>query len=266
MTITLRSFPALRMASMLVALLTAAVLLGACAGASTSSETVDVFVGSPFEGGESLRYEVVDIGGGDRVLVGYGTLAADAEDGRLALRQTYVEAETPDGATPVTDEVVVWVQPDTFRPLGGERTVVSRDGNGRSETTRYAWSYVAGGGEDKEPRLVVSRDGGDERSLRLRDHYYDNESSLWLWRSIDLVEEYEAYYVSANPVERNQQAVNIRVPQIETVTVPAGEFEAYRLLFRTGRAVRTAWIEAAAPHRVLRWDNGQSVLELLPDE
>lgn len=254
---------AVRAASILAVLLTAVVFLGACSAASPSAETQDVFVGAPFQGGESLRYEVVDIGGGDRVLVGYGTLSVEAEDGRLALRQSYVEAETPEGATPVTDEVVTWVQPDTFRPLGGERTVVSRDGDGKSDTTRYAWSYNM---EGEEPRLVVSRDGGDERSLRLRDHYYDNESSLWLWRSIDLVEEAESYYVSVNPIERSQQAVNIRVPQVETVTVPAGEFEAYRLLFRTGRAVRTAWIEAAAPHRVLRWDNGQSVLELMAPE
>jgi hypothetical protein len=67
-----------------------------------------------------------------------------------------------------------------------------------------------------------------------------------------------------NAIERSQQTVNLRVPQTELVTVPAGEFEAYRLLFRNGRAVRSAWIEAAEPHRVLRWDNGSSILELLP--
>jgi hypothetical protein len=68
-----------------------------------------------------------------------------------------------------------------------------------------------------------------------------------------------------NPIDRAQHTVQLRVPQTEKVTVPAGEFEAYRLLFRTGRAVRTAWIEAAEPHRVLRWDNGDVILELLPE-
>ena len=248
----------------LAALLLATLVLTSCSPATPSTDTEDVFVTAPFEGGESLRYEVVDITGVERVLLGYGTLSVAAEDGRLALQQSYVEADPPEGTTPVTDEVVVWVQPDTFRPVGGERTTVTREQDGTATTTRRQWSYNVDG--EGEPRLTVSRDGEDAGTLGVREHYYDNESSLWLWRSIDLVEEYEAYYVSVNPMERSQQAVNLRVPQVETVTVPAGEFEAYRLLFRTGRAVRTAWIEVAAPHRVVRWDNGETVLELLPPE
>ncbi len=263
MTNTARRAP--RLAPLLV-VLAGALLLAGCSGATSSSETEDVFVASPFEGGESLRYEVVQLDGTERILVGHGTLSVEAEDGRLALHQSYVEAETPEGATPVTDDVTVWVQPGTFRPLGGERTVVERGEDGDVSTMRHAWTYVEGEGEDDDPRLVVTRDGGNERSMRLRDHYYDNESSLWLWRSIDLVPDYEAVYVSVNPMERSQQAVTLRVPQTETITVPAGEFEAYRLLFRTGRAVRTAWIEAAAPHRLLRWDNGQTILELVAPE
>ncbi len=262
MTHTSRITSAARAVSLAAGLLLAALALAGCAGATPSMATEDVFLAAPFEGGESLRYEVVDINGGERVLVGYGTLSVEAGDGRLGLRQAFVEAETPAGATPVTDETLVWVDPATFRPLSGERTIVRREGDGgATSTSRYEWTYRT---EDDEPRLAVSRDGGDERTLRLRDHHYDNESSLWLWRSVDLGEEHEAAYVSVNPIERTQQAVILRVPQTETVTVPAGEFEAYRLLFRTGRAVRSAWIEAEAPHRVLRWDNGETVLELLP--
>ncbi|MGE3961475.1 MAG: DUF3108 domain-containing protein [Dehalococcoidia bacterium] len=234
----------------------------ACASETSSAETSDIFEAAPWPSGESLQYQVVNAEG-DRL--GTGTLESMADAGVIALHQRYVEAETPAGAEQVRDDITVWVNASTFRPERGERIAVGRDDDGNVTTDRWEWTY---GVEDGETVITVVHDDGEgepeEHTLRLRDHYYDNESSLWLWRSVDLSEEHEAFYVSVNALERSQQTVNLRVPQTEVVTVPAGEFEAYRLLFRNGRAVRTAWIEAAEPHRVLRWDNGSSILELLP--
>ena len=239
-----------------------AVFATGCATETSSAETSDIFEAAPWPSGESLQYQVVN---GDGDLLGHGTLESMADAGVIALHQRYVEAETPEGAEPITDDITVWVNASTFRPERGERIAVGRDEDGKSSTDRWQWTY---GVEDGDPVITVTHDEGDGEpstdTLRLRDHYYDNESSLWLWRSVDLGEEHEAFYVSVNALERSQQTVNLRVPQTEMVTVPAGEFEAYRLLFRNGRAVRTAWIEAAEPHRVLRWDNGSSILELLP--
>lgn len=251
----------------LVLALTAGLLLAAlamgCTSAGPSAETTDIFEAAPWPSGEELRYQVVNSEGDD---LGTGSLSSAVDAGLIALTQSYEEAETPEGLEPLRDEVTVWVNASTFRPERGERTTLSRNDDGESQLDEWSWTY--GTNEDGEPTVTVTHDDGDgdpsENTLRLRDHYYDNESSLWLWRSIDLTEEHEAFYVSVNALERNQQTVNLRVPQTEMVTVPAGEFESYRLLFRNGRAVRTAWIEAAEPHRVLRWDNGSSILELLP--
>src|SRR3546814_6777167 len=110
------------------------------------------------------------------------------------------------------------------RPERGERTAVGRNDDGETTTDHWTWTY----GEDEgEPIVTIIHDDGDgepdERTLKLRDHYYDNESSLWLWRSIDLSEEHEAFYVSVNAIEGSQQTVNLRVPQTEMVTVPRSE-------------------------------------------
>ena len=102
----------------------------------------------------------------------------------------------------------------------------------------------------------------DEREFRLSEHAYDNESSLWLWRTLDLAEGYEARYVSVNALERSQQTVNLRVIDRRTVEVPAGEFDVWRLQIRNGRATRVAWIEVAPPHRVVQWDNGVTLMRL----
>jgi hypothetical protein len=257
-------FRALRAPSLLLtALVTASLLAAGCSSAGPSAATTEVFEAASFAGGETLAYQVVTAEG---EVVGHGTLSAIVEGGQLALRQAYSEADPPEGVTPTSDEATVWVDPSTFLPVGGERVIVRRDGDGTVSTERFEWTY---GQQNGAARLFQESDDGEdeprEGELRLREHFYDNESSLWLWRSVDLSEDLDAYYVSVNPIEVSQQTVNVRVPQTEMVTVPAGEFEAYRLLFRNGRAVRSAWIEVAAPHRVLRWDNGDVVLELLPD-
>ncbi|MEX1021703.1 MAG: hypothetical protein WD058_01025 [Dehalococcoidia bacterium] len=254
----------------------ACVLAVACAGATPRGDTSDIYRDAPFARGESLVYRIVDA---EAAVIGHGTLeVTELPSGLLELRQAYVEADPPAGAPPVTDTVTVVVDPSTFRPRSGEREILRREADGTPSTERYDWTYVA---EDEEWQITSTRGDAegerDERTLGLRDHHYDNESSLWLWRSIDFPSAasleagdasdadsaFEAFYVSVNPIDRSQQTVNLRLPQTETVSVPAGEFEAYRLLLRSGRAVRTAWIEVAAPHRVLRWDNGESVLELL---
>lgn len=248
--------------ALVAGLLLAALGMG-CTSAGPSAETTDIFEAVPWPSGEELRYHVVNSEGDN---LGTGTLSSAVDAGLIALHQSYLEAETPEGLEPLSDDVTVWVNASTFRPQRGERVALSRNNDGESQVDRWSWTY--GTNEDGDPTVTVTHDDGDgdprEDTLRLRDHYYDNESSLWLWRSIDLSEEYDAFYVSVNALERNQQTVNLRVPQTEMVTVPAGEFDSYRLLFRNGRAVRTAWIEAAEPHRVLRWDNGSSILELLP--
>lgn len=246
-----------------IAVLIAATLgIGACASAGPSAETSDIFAAAPFEAGESLRYQVVNVDGD---VIGSGALEVAIDGSALALHQLYSETDEPAGTSPASDDVTVWVDPATFRPLRGVREIASRDDDGTKSMTSYEWQY---GEDDGKPAITTLRtdaDGDtDEDTLHLREHFYDNESSLWLWRSIRFLDDLDVFYVSVNPIEDSQQTVNLRLPQTETITVPAGEFEAYRLLFRNGRAVRTAWIEVDAPHRVLRWDNGDTVLELLP--
>ena len=108
-------------------LLLAALVLSACASTGPSAETSDIFEAAPWPSGESLRYQVVNAEGDD---LGTGTLESSPDDGLIALHQSYVEAETPEGATSVTDDIVVWVNASTFRPERGERTAVGRNADG----------------------------------------------------------------------------------------------------------------------------------------
>src|SRR5262249_14248569 len=124
------------------------------------------------------------------------------------------------------------------------------------------WRYADGEGGT---HLATHADGPGappDGDLTLRAHAYDNEASLWLWRGLAFADNYEKFYVSVNAFERSQQTVNLRIPRKEPSTVRAGTFQTWRVILRNGRAVRTAWINVDAPHEVVRWDNGDTVLEL----
>lgn len=242
-----------------LALLVPALFLAGCDGATPAGNIEDVVAQVPFAPGERLVYGIQDAAG---TRLGTGMLSVVLLDGHLSLRQTYEEASPPAGLPPSVDGGSVQVDAKTLRPLSGTRQIARRQGN-VAPVDGYTWTYGEVNGKDVLRTTAVKH--GKSPSLKditLRDHYYDNESSLWLWRTLDFVEGYDKFYVSANAVEQEQQTVNLSIRQRETVEVPAGKFEAWRLLFRSGRAVRTAWVNVAAPHEVVKWDNGDVIFAL----
>ena len=238
----------------------ATLLLAACAGASPSGQTAAIVAQVPFAPGERLVYAIRDAQG---ARLGTGTLAVVvAADGHLSLRQSYEEASPPSGLPPSVDAAAVEVDAKTLEPSAGTRQVARREGT-VAPVDGYTWTYGEVGGKDVLRSTAVKH--GKPPSLKdvtLRDHYYDNETSLWLWRTLAFAEGYDAFYVSANGVEQEQQTVNVSIRQRERVEVPAGSFEAWRLIFRSGRAVRTAWVNVNAPHEVVKWDNGDVIFVL----
>ena len=237
------------LASLAAALAGAAV---ACAGGSPAGGTSDVVAQIPFAGGERLTYVIEDDFG---EAIGRGVLWTALLDGaRWRLEQRYEGMAVAGGAVPAVDSSVAIVD----ARLVPERSVRSIQRG--EEDERYQIEYRPA--EERFVSLVTKAGEDDEREFRLQGHAYDNESSLWLWRTLDLAEGYEARYVSVNALERSQQTVILRVIDRRTVAVPAGKFDVWRLQIRNGRATRVAWIEVAPPHRVVQWDNGVTLMRL----
>lgn len=249
--------PGLRLTAL--ALLVAASVLAACDGASPSGDTEPVVAQIPFAPGERLVYAIRNAEG---TRIGTGTLSVVEQGGHLALRQSYEETAPPPGMPPSTDAGAVEVDAKTLEPLAGSRQIARRTGT-QAPVDGYTWTYGESNGKDVLRANAIKHDEKPSlKGITLRDHYYDNESSLWLWRTLAFAEGYDKFYVSANAVEQQQHTVNLSIRQRETVEVPAGTFEAWRLLFRNGRAVRTAWVNVNAPHEVVKWDNGEVVFLL----
>ncbi len=244
-----------RLASVLPIVLVS-IVLGLVAGCGGGSSAADVettaIVGTvPFADGERLTYELRD----DRGVLGHGVLTVKREGADLVLTQEYVEASVPEGAKPTSDRSTARVDATTLLPRSVERVV-----EGRDDTTTYAGEYSEDGRS-----VHLTRDGAHARDVKLPEHAYENESSLWLWRALDLAEGYEGQYVSVNVVERTRQTVALEVTGRQRTTVPAGTFETWRLQLRNGRATRVVWINVEAPHQVVQWDNGDVILRLMPE-
>ena len=224
----------------------------ACAGGSPAGGTSDVVARVPFASGERLTYVIEDDSG---EAIGRGVLwTAVVEGARWRLEQRYEGVAVTSGAAPVVDSSVAIVD----ARLVPERSV--RSVQRGDEDERYEIEYRPA--EERFVSLVAKAGEEDEREFLLQEHAYDNESSLWLWRTLKLAEGYEARYVSVNALERSQQTVSLRVIDRRMVEVPAGEFDVWRLQIRNGRATRVAWIEVAPPHRVVQWDNGVALMRL----
>jgi hypothetical protein len=230
----------------------------ACAGGGGSSDTVDPVAQIPFAAGEELTYRLLDADGEP---IGHGVLSVEAiegDGGTLRLVQRYTGVEPEDGGPTPADTSTVTVDATTLRPRSMERVIEGPDG-----VRRYAGAYSI---EGEEARLVAtaSDEDGDEdaHELELRDHAFENESSLWLWRTLAFAEEYEARYTSVNVVEASQQTAELRMTGQQTITVPAGTFDTWRLQIRNGRATRVAWINVEPPHEIVQWDNGTLLFQL----
>jgi hypothetical protein len=253
---------ALRLLSISRLLLPLATLLAvACTAADSSAPSSDVAGQPNFIDGELLRYSLHNVT--DKVL-GMGEFTVHVDGDAYSLEQRYTETAPPAGNAPTTDVVTVKVNRATLKPLSGTREVDQRTETNRARES-WSWSYATGVDGRNELTSSHTKDGKTEqRKLRLRDHAYDNESSLWLWRTLAYADGYQSQYVSVNAIENSQQSVAVRVPLRQSIEVPAGTFDTWRLLIRNGRAVRTAWVNANAPHQVVQWDNGDVIFKLEP--
>jgi len=176
-----------------------------------------------------------------------GTISAARKDNGWVLEQRYEAGGGVDHTTSTVNEAL--------RPASTARTL-EWAGGGETHGLEYRPA-------DKRVMSTRTKNGKtDTRELKLRDNAYDNESAFWLWRSLPLAEGYTARYVSVNAYERSQSLVTLTVIGHAEVTVPAGTFDAWRVLVVSGRAARTAWIEVAPPHRLVQWDNGGAVMQL----
>lgn len=147
------------------------------------------------------------------------------------------------------DTIEVVVDSATLKPVSSLREIEETDG----DETRIEVEYTADG-------ALIKQNDDKQSGLSVPEHSYDNDASLFLWRTLPFAEGYEGSYNTIITNHRTRQKVNLRVAGLETVTVPAGTFEAWRLVITTSNARQIAWYANTPERTLLRYDNDRNLI------
>ena len=232
-------------AALLIAAL-ALLALAACGSETTTLSGEALVSDIPWPADEHARYRLLD--GDDEK--GSGVLTIDSQGGRLTFRQAFQSED-------FKDEVEAVVDAATMEPQSVQRVIDGPDGKRRWEV-EYGDAAVT----------VVQRSGDDERQdeVSVPTRSYDSWTDVFLWRTIDFRDGYKASYsdvLSATLARPQVISQTVRVKGKETVEVPAGRFEAWRLEIRSEDGSQEAWYADTDTRPLVRYDNGSLVFELL---
>lgn len=189
----------------------------------------------------------------------YDLVARGGEiDGRCLLKtdvdskpgQTTLTHFCEDGTGEFRDDRTSVVDSETLAPISAERIIKNE------KTTTVTAEYDGG-----SAKLRTETDGevteGDRELPPATEKvpepaWYDDESIFWLMRSVPLKSGFDGTYTNLNAANGRVFDVRVLVKDVETVKVPAGEFRAWLIRVQTDSVVQEFWIEADAPHRVIK--------------
>ncbi len=201
------------------------------AGCTVATEPL-AFGPAPWQDGETSEYDIVDAGG-----VSLGSATWEWRAAPEGWEQRWLVQVGERG-----DQGVVFLGPDLY-PL-------------RSQ-------FVAGGatyGADYGPmRLTLTTTPAEgeaaTKTYPRPEHPIDNDQSLQIHRALPLAEGYATRYTDVIPTTSLMASTLVRVTGVETVTVPAGTFEAWRVAMTAGGSTHDAWYTVEPPHLMVKYHN-----------
>ena len=226
-----------------------ALALTATAGVACSNEiggpTSRVFEAPPWTGHELLRYDLTERGD----LYGHCEMETlpDAEPGLTKLNLLCGDERG------FRDDRSATVRADTLEPVGATRVIVNPEKDTRTTfTSTYGDNKVTFTSDDNGKVRTAERELPTPTPENPEPGYYDDESLLWVVRGIPLRAGYEGRYSNVNAGNGRVFTVEVRVLGTDRITVPAGEFDAWRVQVRTSSITQLFWVDVEAPHRLVR--------------
>lgn len=141
----------------------------------------------------------------------------------------------------------VLVDGSTLKPAS---SVIRRE-SAQSGQAVIAADYEPGGGGVTDVGITIASARGTESVRRElgKGVHYDAEQMVHLIRAIPLKGKFTATFSALDTASASPASVIVRVVGKETVRVPAGEFDCWRLDVQ-GLSMR-AWVAVAAPHQLV---------------
>jgi len=232
--------------------------LAAIACSSSTPQLSHVFVAPPWQGTESYNYNLLDQGNNLT-----GTCVLKTVPGPAA-GQTQLEYPCGNGSGDTDDRLVI-VDSQTLTPLSSTRTTYDKKKNSTTTvTSEYGSGKVQLKFNDNGTLHATTRDLPKPTKDSPDPGYYDDAALFWVVRGIPLQKGYQGAYTDVNASASGGQVFTaaLNVEATGTLTVPAGTFQAYRIRVETNSITQYFWVNAAAPHEVLRAQIESTIFEL----
>ncbi|MCH7484490.1 MAG: DUF3108 domain-containing protein [Chloroflexi bacterium] len=232
----------------IIAALASVLLLAACA--EDNIRATDIVTRIPWPDEERATYRVLD-DDGEEVGALVMTVASERSDTYL-LGQSFSFPEAG-----FTNEAEVTVARADLQPRRTTYVIDGPDGVA-SCTALYEGSDVI--------VTNVREDGELTDTLDVPNIAYDSWSDLFIWRTINFSQGFDIEYADIvacqAPAPPQRLAVKLEVTGGETIEVPAGTFDTWRVEIDAGRDQK-AWFTTDDAHILVRYDNGDQIFELI---
>jgi hypothetical protein len=238
------------MRAVLALLLMPALLVGiSCLSPKPPPPTSDLAITVPWPDQEQSHYVLLDRKSNEQM--GEGTLSVTKQDGQYEMRQTFVGSEKHPG----TDISTVDVDAETLKPISFHR---KQDLPNQTQEVKGDYDYIKGIAN------ITEVTGGKDRPvpLRLPNNYYDNDTAVFLWRTIPFVEGYTTAYRTVLTGSASQAVVQLKVLGKEEVTVPAGTYQAWKLEIRSSGVKQFAWFADTPQRPLVQYNNSFQLFQL----
>ena len=241
--------------SRLAVFVTAAVISIVAAGCGASSDSCgscsDIVAQIPWSAPESHTY-TLKIDGKER---GRTTLTIAKDSHAYALTQ---RSEDDAGNS---DESTVRADSATLKPIANTHVVIDKS---QKRVANAVYEDVDKDCDSKrvvkitqdvfEPPDETTPDNTRRSPLCVPEHAYDNDSSLFLWRTVKFEKGYKATYYAVLPGRRDTQIISLEVHDIVDKT-PLGDGKAWEVRLFADQINQRAWFSTEPDHKLLAYQN-----------
>ena len=221
-------------------LIIAVTVAAACGASPTPAPTAsELKLSPPWTGSEHFEYNIV--AAKDGAAIGTGTIDVKPANSTTTIEQEY-RFDT------VVQHNIIQIDPQSLKPISGSQQVTGSK-NDYSLATTYAGSALT--------IKATTAQGDKNLTIQVAPNAIDNDSVLMALRGIPFADGYTAPLNIVVAATALQVPSTLTVAARETLTVPAGTFETYKVALDFGSGSgQTAWFEVAAPHRMIQYANG----------
>jgi hypothetical protein len=205
---------------------------------------------APWQDGELMQLAIKTPAGGEA-----GTLIWTAETAKVEQKEVWrLQSYTVTVGFEMEQYTRVDAQRDDFAPITGR-------------TKNQMGDFRANYASDKVALAVKAKGKESTRELTVSSSVYDNEEALYLIRRLPLAEGYCASFTIC-PVQSGAPCeCRIQVTGKETVTVPTGSYDCYKMNLAVYAGVVRAlehqlWFSADKSKYLVKYDAGTATMEL----